>query len=66
MRARSAEEDFPRGRIVDLSHPFDETTIYWPKAEPLKLPAQGFHVIALPMKIKGGSGGPIRVIAIIP
>jgi kynurenine formamidase len=28
-----------------------------------KLPEQGFHVIALPMKIKGGSGGPLRVIA---
>ena len=31
-----------------------------------KLPATGFSVIALPMKIKGGSGGPLRIIAIIP
>lgn len=30
-----------------------------------KLPAKGFQVIALPMKIKGGSGGPIRIIAMI-
>ncbi len=30
-----------------------------------KLPAKGFHVIALPMKIKGGSGGPLRVVAIV-
>jgi kynurenine formamidase len=30
-----------------------------------RLPARGFHVIALPMKIKGGSGGPLRVIAIV-
>jgi len=29
-----------------------------------KLPAKGFQVIALPMKIKGGSGGPTRVIAL--
>ena len=29
-----------------------------------KLPAQGFEVIALPMKIKGGSGAPLRIIAI--
>ncbi len=29
-----------------------------------KLPAKGFQVIALPMKIKGGSGGPLRIIAI--
>ena len=30
-----------------------------------KLPATGFKVIALPMKIKGGSGGPLRIIAIL-
>ncbi|MGA8853397.1 MAG: cyclase family protein [Christiangramia sp.] len=29
-----------------------------------KLPATGFQIIALPMKIKGGSGGPLRIIAI--
>lgn len=29
-----------------------------------QLPAKGFIVIALPMKIKGGSGGPLRIIAI--
>jgi len=31
-----------------------------------RLPATGFVVIALPMKIAGGSGGPLRVAAIIP
>lgn len=31
-----------------------------------QLPATGFQVIALPMKIAGGSGGPLRIIAIIP
>jgi len=30
------------------------------------LPSKGFHVIALPMKIKGGSGGPLRIVAVIP
>lgn len=30
-----------------------------------KLPPRGFSVIALPMKIKGGSGGPLRIIAVI-
>ena len=30
------------------------------------LPATGFDVIALPMKIEGGSGGPLRIIAIVP
>ena len=30
-----------------------------------KLPPKGFEVIALPMKIKGGSGGPTRIIALL-
>jgi kynurenine formamidase len=30
-----------------------------------RLPAKGFTVIALPMKIAGGSGGPLRIVAII-
>ncbi len=30
-----------------------------------KLPARDFHVIALPMKIKGGSGSPLRIVAIV-
>jgi kynurenine formamidase len=31
-----------------------------------RLPARGFRVVALPMKIRGGSGAPLRVIAILP
>ena len=31
-----------------------------------RLPATGARVIALPMKIAGGSGGPLRIIAILP
>ncbi|HKC41798.1 MAG TPA: cyclase family protein [Gemmatimonadales bacterium] len=30
------------------------------------LPATGAFVIALPMKIKGGSGGPLRIVALLP
>jgi kynurenine formamidase len=30
-----------------------------------RLPPRGFSVVALPMKIKGGSGGPLRIIAIL-
>lgn len=30
------------------------------------LPAQGFEVIALPIKIAGGTGGPLRIIAVLP
>lgn len=31
-----------------------------------KLPVRGFSIVALPMKIAGGSGGPLRMIAIVP
>jgi kynurenine formamidase len=29
------------------------------------LPATGLTVLALPMKIEGGSGGPVRVVALV-
>jgi kynurenine formamidase len=31
-----------------------------------RLPARGFEIVALPMKIAGGSGAPLRAIAIVP
>ncbi len=31
-----------------------------------KLPVKGFYIVALPMKIKGGSGGPLRIAAFVP
>ena len=31
-----------------------------------RLPEKGFEVIALPMKIAGGSGGPCRIVALLP
>lgn len=31
-----------------------------------QLPPTGAHVIALPMKIEGGSGGPLRMVGIVP
>lgn len=31
-----------------------------------KLPARGAYIIALPMKIARGSGGPLRIVALIP
>ena len=30
-----------------------------------RLPPAGFQVVALPMKIRGGSGGPLRIVAIL-
>lgn len=32
----------------------------------VKVPIKGAHVVALPMKIKGGSGAPLRIVAFIP
>jgi kynurenine formamidase len=31
-----------------------------------RLPPRGAFVVALPMKIKGGSGGPLRIVALVP
>jgi len=31
-----------------------------------RVPARGATIVALPMKIRGGSGGPLRIIAIVP
>ena len=31
-----------------------------------KLPVRGFQIVALPMKIKGGSGAPLRIVAFVP
>jgi kynurenine formamidase len=31
-----------------------------------QIPVKGFHVVALPMKIKGGSGAPLRIAAFVP
>ncbi len=43
-----------------------EITIYENVANLDKLPDSGSFIIALPMKIKGGSGAPLRIIAMVP
>ena len=49
---------------------FSVTLFYIPGFENVanldKLPVKGAFIIALPMKIKGGSGGPLRIVAIVP
>ena len=32
----------------------------------LWLPPTGATIVALPMKIEGGSGGPLRIVAMLP
>jgi kynurenine formamidase len=43
----------------------NDLTIYENIANLEKLPETGSYIIALPMKIKGGSGAPLRIIAIV-
>jgi kynurenine formamidase len=31
-----------------------------------RIPTSGALVVAMPMKIKGGSGGPLRLVALVP
>ncbi len=105
LTARAAGLDLASCRMVDLTHPFDQHTLYWPtspstfKLDRLSygatpggwfyaanalcapeanvtgfenlagleaLPPRGATVIALPMKIAGGSGGPLRAVALVP
>jgi len=35
-------------------------------ADMSRIPATGFHIFAFPMKIKGGSGAPLRIAAAVP
>jgi kynurenine formamidase len=37
LSCRSAPTPFPAGEVVDLSHTFDEQTVYWPTAEGFRL-----------------------------
>jgi kynurenine formamidase len=55
-------KDFMAHRILlDANVPVFENVAHLEQ-----LPALGFTVVALPMKIGGGSGGPLRIIAIVP
>lgn len=45
MRAQGIPTPGPDAEIVDLTHPFDETTVYWPTASPfaLEVVAEGIN-----------------------
>jgi kynurenine formamidase len=51
--------DFLSHRVLGAA----DTPVFENVAHMDQLPDRGFHVIALPMKIEGGSGGPLRIIA---
>jgi kynurenine formamidase len=49
--------------VTLLSH---NVPVFENLADLRSLPPRGFDVIALPMKIAGGTGGPLRIIAVVP
>ena len=44
----------------------EEHSRFRERGESGQLPPVGSFVVALPMKIKGGSGGPLRIVAYVP
>ena len=56
----------PQTQKTSQSSPSDLTQVSIENLMNLEqLPARGATVIALPMKIAGGSGGPLRIIALV-
>jgi len=55
-------KDFMTHRILFANH----FTAYENVANLDKLPEKGFWIMAFPMKIKGGSGAPLRIVAFLP
>ena len=64
----TASIDYGQSTLYETHRAFYERNV--PGFENLtnldRLPARGATVIALPMKIKGGSGAPLRAIALVP
>jgi kynurenine formamidase len=59
---RGVSKDFQAHRILNAANIYGIENL----ANAERLPARGAVLIALPMKIAGGSGGPVRVMAILP
>jgi kynurenine formamidase len=57
---RGQSSDFRAHRILGAAN----VPVFENVARLGKLPSRGFMVVALPMKIEGGSGGPLRIMAI--
>jgi len=55
-------KDFQTHRILTSAG----ITIYENLTNISLLPSSGSYIVALPMKIKGGSGAPLRIVAILP
>lgn len=64
----TASIDFGQSKLFESHQHFFEANIpaFENVANMEQLPATGATVIALPMKIEGGSGGPLRMVGIVP
>jgi kynurenine formamidase len=58
---RGQSTDFLSHRVLGAAN----TPVFENVAHMDQLPGRGFHVVALPMKIEGGSGGPLRIMAVL-
>ena len=58
---RGQSTDFLSHRVLGAAN----TPVFENVAHMDQLPSRGFHVVALPMKIEGGSGGPLRIMAVL-
>jgi len=56
------QSEFFKSHVILLS---DNIPVFENVANLEKLPSKGFEVIALPMKIKDGSGAPLRIVGIL-
>ena len=59
---RGQSTDFLSHRILGAAN----TPVFENVAQLWRVPARGAYVVALPMKIEGGSGGPLRMVAALP
>ena len=59
---RGQSRDFPVHRVINGAGKYGLENI----ATLDRLPPSGATLIALPMKIRGGSGGPVRIVAVLP
>ena len=57
---RGQSTDFRSHRVLGAA----DVPVFENVAQLGRLPARGFSVVALPMKIEGGSGGPLRIMAV--
>ena len=64
----TASIDFGRSRAFETHRILAEhdLPVFENVAQLDRVPERGSHIIALPMKTKGGSGGPVRIVALLP